>query len=229
VHAPPSETLMPAALRSARPLRHPDRPEEILDAACQAIVGRGFGHTRVADVAEAAGTSTGTIHYYFDSREEVLVEALRWASERLFARLSAPREASALTRLARLLELSIPYPKPKERRDEYVLWLETWTLVLHDRGRMRALEDLSLRWRGFFIDTIERGTSDRAFRPAGTPSVVAERLIALVDGLGFETAVGYRWATAQRMRGLLRDFAAEQLDISPAKLDRAMRAERRRA
>src|SRR5579871_3445477 len=145
---------MAPALRAARPLRHPARPEEILEAACRAIVERGFAHTRVADVAAAAGTSTGTIHYYFDSREEVLVEALRWASERLFARLDAPPGASALERLARLLELSIPYAQPKERRDEYVLWLETWTVVLHDRERMRALEDLSRRWRGFFSDVV---------------------------------------------------------------------------
>jgi AcrR family transcriptional regulator len=215
-----------AATRSARALRHPARPAEILDAACRAIVERGFAQTRVADVANAAGTSTGTIHYYFDSREEVLVEALRWASERLFARVRAPADASALARLARLLELSIPYPDPKERRDEYVLWLETWTLVLHDRRRMRALEDLSLRWRGLFSETVEAGAAAGTFRPVSEAAVVAERLVALVDGLGFETAIGYPWATAERMRALLLDFAAEQLGLSRRKLDRAMLVER---
>jgi AcrR family transcriptional regulator len=218
---------MPTATRSARPLRHPGRPEEILEAACKAIVARGFAQTRVADIAQAAGTSTGTIHYYFESREEVLVEALRWASERLFARLSAPADAAPLARLGRLLELSIPYSDPKERRDEYVLWLETWTLVLHDRARMRAVEDLSRRWRGIFSDTIDSGTTDGTFRPVSEPSVVAERLIALVDGLGFETAIGYPWATTERMRALLLDFACEQLGISARKLDQAMTAERR--
>ena len=217
---------MPAATRSPRPLRHPARPAEILDAACRAIVERGFAQTRVADVAEAAGTSTGTIHYYFDSREDVLVEALRWASERLFARLTAPAEASALARLGRLLELAIPYPHPKERRDEYVLWLETWTLVLHDRRRMRALEDLSLRWRGFFSEAVEAGAADGTFRPVNEAGVVAERLVAMVDGLGFEAAIGYPWATAERMRALLLEFAAEQLDLSPRALDHAMRAQR---
>ena len=218
---------MPAVTRSTRPLRHPARPEEILGAACRAIVERGFAQTRVADIAEAAGTSTGTIHYYFDSREEVLVEALRWASERLFARVSASAGASALTRLARLLELSIPYADPEERGDEYVLWLETWTLVLHDRARLRALADLSLRWREFFSDPVERGTADGTFRPVSDPDVVADRLIALVNGLGFETAVGYPWATAERMRALLLDFAAEQLGVSTQALDQAMRTERR--
>jgi hypothetical protein len=122
--------------------------------------------------------------------------------------------------------MSIPYPRPKERRGEYVLWLETWTLVLHDRRQMAALEDLSLRWRGFFTETVEAGAADGTFRPVTEPGVVAERLVALVDGLGFEAAIGYPWATAERMRGLLLEFAAEQLGLSPRALDRAMRAER---
>ena len=42
---------MPAAA-SARPLRHPARPAETLDAACRAIVERGFTPTRVGDVDE---------------------------------------------------------------------------------------------------------------------------------------------------------------------------------
>jgi hypothetical protein len=125
-----------------------------------------------------------------------------------------------------LLELSIPYAKPKERRDEYVLWLETWTVVLHDRERMHALEDLSRRWRGFFRDVVAAGAADGSFQPVTDPGVVAERLIAFVDGLGFEAAVAYEWATPERMRGLLLNFAAEQLGVPAAQLDRAMRAER---
>jgi AcrR family transcriptional regulator len=215
---------MPPALRATRPLRHPGRPEEILEAACRAIVERGFASTRVADVAEAAGTSTGTIHYYFDSREEVLVEALRCASERLFARLRAPAEATPLERLARLLELSIPHGEPIERRDEYVLWLETWAVVLHDPERMAALEDLSRQWREFFVEVVHAGSVDGSFHPVSAH--VAERLVALVDGLGFEAAVGYPWAAPERMRTLLLDFAAEQLGLARDALDRAMRAER---
>ncbi|MFZ0089083.1 MAG: helix-turn-helix domain-containing protein [Solirubrobacteraceae bacterium] len=56
--------------RTDGPLRHPARPDEILAAACRAIVARGLADTRVGDIARAAGTSTGTIHYYFDSKQE---------------------------------------------------------------------------------------------------------------------------------------------------------------
>ncbi len=216
---------MPTATRPRSGLRHPARPDEILEAACRAIVERGFVDTRVGDIAQAAGTSTGTIHYYFDSKQEVLVAALRWASDRLFARLEAGAGLTATARLARLLELSIPYSHPKARREEYVLWIEMWTLVLRRPERLPALEDLSVRWRSFFFDVVKDGAASGQFSPVAPVDVVAERLIALVDGLGFETAVGYRWSTAERMRSLLLSFAGEQLGIDAHELERLMRGD----
>src|ERR671919_436875 len=71
--------------RAYRPRRN--RPEQILAAACRVIQERGFAGTRIADIAREAGTSTGTIHYWFEVKDEVLTAALRWASEQLFARL----------------------------------------------------------------------------------------------------------------------------------------------
>ncbi len=215
----------PAKLRrAAGPLRHPARPDEILAAACQAIVQRGLSDTRVSDIAAAAGTSTGTVHYYYDSKQEVLVAALRWATDRLFARLQAAAGADPTARLAALLDLAIPYSQPPARRDEYVLWIEMWTLVLRSPEQLPALEDLSVRWRSFFFDAIREGAAGGEFSPVAPAEVVAERLIALVDGLGFETVVGYRWSTPERMRGLLVSFAAEQLGVDARRLNRLMPA-----
>ena len=210
--------------RSPRPrsrpgLRHPTRPNELLAAACRAIVRRGFGDTRVADIAAEAGTSTGTIHYYFASKEEILVEALRWASDRLFARLPPGDDSDATTRLAALLNLAVPDPQPKARREEYVLWIEMWTLVLHHRTHLPALEQLSARWRSFFFAVIRDGVAGHEFAPVAPADEVAERLIALVDGLGFETVIGYSWSTPRRMRELVVRFAAEQLGIDPSRLE----------
>jgi AcrR family transcriptional regulator len=208
--------------RTSGRLRYPDRPDEILGAACAAIVERGFSEVRIADIARVAGTSTGTIHYYFDSKDAVLVAALRYACERLFEGMEASADPQPMVRLARLLELSIPSP----RREEYVLWLETWTLVLRDRDRLPEVEDLSKRWRRLFVDIITDGVATNDFAPVADPEVVAQRLIALVDGLGFETVIGYEWATPERMRQLVLDFAAEQLSLNVDELTELAELER---
>jgi AcrR family transcriptional regulator len=208
--------------RAYRP--RPNRPEQILEAACRAIQQRGFAGTRIADVAREAGVSTGTVHYYFEVRDEVLVGALRWASGQLFARRDelAARAESEQERLAQLLELSVPVPGP--RRGEYVLWIELWVRALYEPSMLPECEALSRRWREYFFDTVRRGTDAGEFTPVAAPDTTADRLIALVDGLGFELLQGYSWTSPDRMRERMHDFAAEQLGVSRAVFEGHARA-----
>jgi AcrR family transcriptional regulator len=199
--------------------RHPARREAILEAACRAIVQRGFPATRITDIAQLAGTSTGTIHYYFETRDEVLMEALKWASERLFARIEAAADRSARARLVHLLGVSIPSEGPG--REEYVLWIELWLRVLHDPRLLPDCEALSERWRSYFFAVVRDGVAAGEFAPVAAADEVADRLIAMVDGLGFETALGYRWTSPDRMRARLVAFAAEQLGVPSAALEEA--------
>ena len=52
-----------------------ERRTEILDVTCQVVIERGFAATRIADIAQKLGVSTGLIHYHFDSKEQLLAEA----------------------------------------------------------------------------------------------------------------------------------------------------------
>jgi AcrR family transcriptional regulator len=67
------------------------RPGEILDAALDLFVERGFAATRLDDVAQRAGVSKGTVYLYFDSKEDLfkavvrsgIVRAIEAAEERV--------------------------------------------------------------------------------------------------------------------------------------------------
>src|SRR5687768_7084366 len=96
--SPTTSTRGPGRPPGADP-RRPERLEAILEAACRAILERGFPATRIADVARAAGVSTGTVHYYFETRDEVLIAALKWATDRLFARVEEADGADPPRRL----------------------------------------------------------------------------------------------------------------------------------
>jgi AcrR family transcriptional regulator len=210
----------PPRRRPGRPPGHdprrPERLEQILDAACRAILERGFPATRIADIAAAARVSTGTVHYYFSTKDEVLVAALKWASGRLFGRIAEAGDEPAAARLAHLLAVAVPYPGPA--RDEYVLWIELWLRVLHQPELLPQCEAISEQWRGHFHEIVRRGAQTGEFAPAADPGEVAERLVAFVDGLGFETALGYRWTSPERMHARLAEFAAEQLGVDAAAL-----------
>jgi len=67
----------PAGTPPLRQRRKLDRPHELLDAALDLFVERGYAATRCEDVAAHAGVSKGTLYLYFASKEELLKEVIR--------------------------------------------------------------------------------------------------------------------------------------------------------
>jgi AcrR family transcriptional regulator len=58
-----------ARTESRRERRPEDRPQELVAAALDLFVEKGFAATRLDDVAARAGVSKGTLYLYFDSKE----------------------------------------------------------------------------------------------------------------------------------------------------------------
>jgi AcrR family transcriptional regulator len=55
------------------------RPDEVLDAALELFVEKGFSATRVEDIAARAGLSKGAVYLYFPSKEAILEGLVRRA------------------------------------------------------------------------------------------------------------------------------------------------------
>jgi AcrR family transcriptional regulator len=70
---------MPVTLNptSNRQRRKAARPGELLDAALDLFVEKGFAATRSEEVAVRAGVSKGTLYLYYPSKEELLKEVIR--------------------------------------------------------------------------------------------------------------------------------------------------------
>jgi AcrR family transcriptional regulator len=55
------------------------RPDEVLDAALDLFIEKGFSATRVEDIARRAGLSKGAVYLYFESKEKILEGIVRRA------------------------------------------------------------------------------------------------------------------------------------------------------
>ena len=75
----PSNTLcsIAATVRAKRERRKEARPGELLAAALQLFVEKGFAATRAEEVARRAGVSKGTLFLYFSSKEELFKAVVR--------------------------------------------------------------------------------------------------------------------------------------------------------
>src|SRR5690554_508797 len=72
--------LMSNSERNHRPRwrrRAEARPDEVLDAALDLFIERGFAQTRVEDIAGRAGLSKGAVYLYFNSKEAILEALVR--------------------------------------------------------------------------------------------------------------------------------------------------------
>ncbi|HSV51803.1 MAG TPA: TetR/AcrR family transcriptional regulator [Burkholderiaceae bacterium] len=66
-----------AEVHAKRERRKEARPGELLDAALDLFVEKGFAATRAEEVAARAGVSKGTLFLYFPSKEELLKAVVR--------------------------------------------------------------------------------------------------------------------------------------------------------
>ena len=75
------------AAPARRRLDREQRQTEILDAAYKLFAKRGYGATRIDDIAKQAGVAKGLILFYFKSKEEVFQAVVRRAIPPLLNKL----------------------------------------------------------------------------------------------------------------------------------------------
>jgi len=101
--------------QSRRPPSRGDlKRKQILDAAAKVLARRGYAGTMLSEVAEEAGTQSGSLYYHFDSREDLIEEVLQQGVTMSFARARAvvdalPRDRSPLQRLEAALRAHLKF------------------------------------------------------------------------------------------------------------------------
>ena len=161
-----------------------ERParERILDAAMNRIASDGIDAVRIARIAMDARVSTALVHYHFATREALLAEALEYS----FETAGSVRDETSddpVVRLKAMIEQCLPLPGELER--DWVLWVELWLrAVRHPELRPTAAK-LYASMNAWFRTAIEEG--DFGDVDAGA---IADRTLALIDGLGLRALLG---------------------------------------
>ena len=194
-----------------------DRRQEILAAAAQVITDRGLAETRIQDIAEACGVSAGLILYYFDSKDRLLVEALTFANDQFYLRLSRElrKDPSARAQLDRLIELSVPGLLPEYGLlDEWALWVEVWVLALRDPEMAKEHEVLNRRWRRSIADIVRHGRSTGEFPEGRDADELGTQIGALVDGLAIQVLTDHSDVTPEDMFRIGREVSSKLIGFA---------------
>ena len=113
---------------------HAARRDEIALVACRVVALHGFQQATVVKIAREAGYTTGMIAHYFDSKQEIILAALRLILKRMEERLDA-RSAGEELGLLELLAESLPLDE--QRATECAFWIGFWGQVPADKRLKR--------------------------------------------------------------------------------------------
>lgn len=160
-----------------------DRRRAIIDATLAVARRKGLGATTVRDVAAEMGTSSGLVHHYFDTMDEVLATAFERAAGADLARARAV-VAEAPTARERLDAFVASYA-PAQSDWTMQLWLDAWA----EAARRPALQEVSRRlnrsWQELVRSIVADGVAAGEF-VSDDPDATAWRLLSVLDGLALQ-------------------------------------------
>jgi AcrR family transcriptional regulator len=159
-----------------------EKAQRIIEAMRRSVAQRGAAGSTFDHVSREAGVSRGLLHYYFGTKEQLLVEAVRrdceLRMERLQQQLSGARTADDFINLmAAQLQETV-----REDPEVVALVCELFTLS-------RRNEDIAAEYAGLMRSTREQvaamlaaGQREGVLQLHAPPDAVAEVIFALADG-----------------------------------------------
>jgi AcrR family transcriptional regulator len=160
-----------------------EKAQRIIDAMRHSVAKRGSAGSTFDHVSREAGVSRGLLHYYFGTKEQLLVEAVRrdceLRLERLESQLSTAQTADDFIGLmaASLQETVADEP------DFVTLVFELFTLSRRNADIAVEYADLMRRTREHVAEMLAAAEREGVLRLHAEPEEVAEILFSLGDGV----------------------------------------------
>jgi AcrR family transcriptional regulator len=159
-----------------------EKAKRIVDAMRSSVAQRGTAGSTFDHVSREAGVSRGLLHYYFGTKEQLLVEAVRrdceLRLERLESQLSTAKSADDFIGLmAQTLEATV-----REDPDFVTLIFELFTLSRRNSDIATEYAGLMRRTREQVAGMLAGAEREGILRLHAEPEAVAEILFSLGDG-----------------------------------------------
>jgi AcrR family transcriptional regulator len=187
------------------------RRTAVLESAAEVLSERGYESTRYTDVSTTSGVAVSTLQNYFGSREDMLIETMRHATdvELLALDAVASAEVDPWNRLVTLIDRNLNTPIHKHQ-----LLIEFWRTGMRDAELRDYGQEIWARYRAPFLETVVEGCDEGVFTPTLSPEDVVDLLLPLLVGAMVPRVLQFPAPTADRFRTALLRQVSQMLGRS---------------
>jgi AcrR family transcriptional regulator len=157
-----------------------DRRDSLIDAAVRTIRTNGLLDSSTRTVAAEAGVSTGLMHHYFASYDELLSAAFeKVAAEELHRARGVVADLPTATDQ---LDALVTEFQPAHDQWQFQWWIDAWSSSPNHPAVQSTAARLNNQWRELIEEILTDGAATGEF-DCPDPRGSAWRLLALLDGL----------------------------------------------
>jgi AcrR family transcriptional regulator len=183
---------MEASVAAPRKLEG-EKAQRIIEAMRASVGTRGAAASTFDHVAREAGVSRGLLHYYFGSKERLLVEVVRHDCEVKIAAMEERLErAASVDAIVEALVYGLEEFIEHEPGSQAVTY-EMLSASRHSEEIRSELAELYRRWRCHLADALREKERQGVVSLEGDPESVAAALFALGDGFGIQLSSDPSW------------------------------------
>jgi TetR/AcrR family transcriptional regulator, transcriptional repressor of bet genes len=203
---------------------HEQRREQIALVACRVVAQHGFDQATIVRIAREAGYTTGMVAHYFDTKQDIIVAALRLILRRIEQRLT-PSDSDARPDLLALLTEALPVDET--RYIECAFYIAFWGQMPADKHLKRINAWLHREYLRLFERCLARGWPEWCDWPATTREAVLRSAVTFINGITASTVASRGdWPAVRQMEQLrlqlelLRDWALTDAGAGAVKKSR---------
>jgi AcrR family transcriptional regulator len=170
-----------------------EKAKRIIEAMRASVGTRGAAASTFDQVAREAGVSRGLLHYYFGSKERLLVEVVRHDCEVRIAETDERlARAASLDAVVEALVHQLQAFLEDEPGSQAVVY-EMLSASRRSEEIRAELAELYRRWRVHLAEGLREKERQGVVSLQGEPETVASVLFALGDGIGLQLISDPDW------------------------------------
>ena len=187
-----------------------ERRLQILKALDTCLQEKSFEKTSIKDIARVAGVNHGVLHYYFSSKEDILLNYIDYVIDDYRAQVNELLNSKDVVRLGKreLMEEIFIFINDRITLNKGLsrIFVEIWEIALYHDAVRAKLREAYMRWIDELVANLSRHMDDKQFALQ-----VSIAMVAFWEGMALFSTIFE--PGSMDIREVLKGFQYRVLDI----------------